>query len=195
MDPDKALNERDALKAQLRFHRVMNVGLLVTELCTIGLVGYLLLRDNVKIVPPEVKRPYELGVHYANRDYLTDMAGYVLDRVLTVTPDTVDYNNRVILRMADPSGYGELKSSLEAASLRVKKERISTVWVPKREEVSERSMRVKVIGKLKTYIADKLTSERDKEFIVEFRSTISGRLYVAKVQEVLKSGSAKSGGA
>ena len=77
--------------------------------------------------------------------------------------------------------------------MRVKKERVTTIWVPQIEEVSERDMQVKVNGTLKTYIADKLTSERQKEFLVEFISNISGRLYVAKVQEIVKSDPAKSG--
>lgn len=88
--PDKANNEREALKAQIRFHRMMNVGLLGTLFFSVLLLGFVLLRDNIKIVPPEVRRPYEIGAHYANRDYLLDMAGYVLSMVLSVTPETVD---------------------------------------------------------------------------------------------------------
>lgn len=58
--------------------------------------------------------------------------------------------------------------------------------MPRKEEVSEQDKRVKVSGKLKTYIADKLTSERDKDYIVEFTVTTSGRLYVSKIEEVVK---------
>ena len=121
------------------------------------------------------------------------MSGDFLNMILTVTPDNVDHNNKVILKMADPDGYANLKTSLDVAAMRVKKERVTTIWVPQIEEVSERDMQVKVNGTLKTYIADKLTSERQKEFLVEFISNISGRLYVAKVQEIVKSDPAKSG--
>ena len=116
---------------------------------------------------------------------LLDMAGYVLGTVLTVTPESVDYNNRVILKMTDPDGYAGLKTALDAAALRLKQERVTTIWVPRKEEVSERDKRVKVSGKLKTYIADKLTSERDKDYLVEFSVTTSGRLYVSKIEEFL----------
>ena len=193
MVPDKANNERDSLRLQLSFHRVMNLGLLLLELITLGILGFVLLKDNVKIIPPEVRRPYEIGANHANKDYLLDMAGYVLGTIMTVTPDNVDHNNKVILKMADPSGYGDLKTALDAAAIRMKKERVTTIWVPRKEEVSERSMQVKVTGNLKTYIADKLTSEREKVFLVQFISTISGRLYVAKVQEIVKPDPGKSG--
>lgn len=186
MAPDKATNERNALQAQVRFHRAMNAGLLGTLFFGVLLLSFVVIRDTTKIVPPEVKRPYEIGANYANKDYLLDMSGYVLGTVLTVTPETVDYNNKVILKMADPDGYGALKTALDAAAMRLKQERVTTIWVPRKEEVSEQDKRVKVSGKLKTYIADKLTSERDKDYIVEFTITTSGRLYVSKIEEVVK---------
>jgi conjugal transfer pilus assembly protein TraE len=99
------------LQSQVRFHRAMNAGLLGTVFRVL-LLGFVVVRDTTKIVPPEVKRPYENGSNYANKDYLLDMAGYVLGTVLTVTPETVDYNNKVILKMADPDGYAGLKTAL-----------------------------------------------------------------------------------
>ena len=53
MGPDKANNERDSLRGQVRFHRMMNIGLLFLELVTVLLVGFLLMKDQVRIVPPE----------------------------------------------------------------------------------------------------------------------------------------------
>ena len=125
MAPDKAINERDKLQSQVRFHRAMNAGLLGTLFFGVLLLGFVVVRDTTKIVPPEVKRPYEIGSNYANKDYLLDMAGYVLGTVLTVTPETVDYNNKVILKMADPDGYAGLKTALDAAAMRLKQERVS----------------------------------------------------------------------
>ena len=185
MAPEQATNERDRLQSQVRFLRAANAGQLAVLLLLVLLLGFVVLRDTTKIVPTEIRRPYEIGANYANKDYLLDMAGYVLGTVLTVTPESVDYNNRVILRMADPDGYAGLKTALDAAALRLKQERVTTIWVPRKEEVSERDKRVKVSGKLKTYIADKLTSERDKDYLVEFSVTTSGRLYVSKIEEFL----------
>jgi len=186
MSPDTAINERDSLKGQVKFLRVVVVGLMGLSVGLVGVAAYTLMRQTTHIVPPEVRRPYEIGADYANKDYLVDMAGYVLDKVLTVTPETVDYNNRIILKLAHPEGYPTLKTSLDAAALRIKQERVTTVWVPRNEKVSERAKTVEVSGKLKTFIADKLTSEREKTYFIEFTLTTSGRLYVAKIEEVVK---------
>jgi conjugal transfer pilus assembly protein TraE len=186
MNPKNAKNERDVLKGQMAFHRCMSAGLVGLSFVLAGGWAWTAMNSTVAIVPPEVRRPYEIGPDYANKDYLADMANYVLGNVLTVSPDTVDHNNKVILKMTHPDGYGKLKAELEAAALRMKRERVTTVWVPRNEEISERDKRVKVAGKLKTYIADVLTSERDKTYAVEFNITSSGRLYVLNVQEVVK---------
>ena len=185
MTPANHINELQKLKSQVSFLRVSSLSLSLVLLIGVLLLGFVISRDTTKIVPVEVRRPYEMGANYANKDYLLDMTGYVLDRILTVTPETVDYNNRTILKITDPDGYAELKTALDSAAARLKQEKITTIWVPRTEEIQERAMKVKVKGRLKTFIADKLTSERDKEYSVEFQITISGRLYVTKIQEVI----------
>jgi len=186
MNPNNGENERKNLESQVTFHRRVIVGQVgVTAVLAVGLL-WTMFNSTVLVMPPEVKRPYELGANYANKEYLADMANYVLDMVGTVAPDRVDYNNKVILKMTHPDGYGQLKATLDAAALRVRRERVTTVWVPRKEEISERELKVRASGRLKTYIADHLTSERDKEYVVEFNVTSSGRLYVLKIEEVLK---------
>lgn len=186
MKPENANNERDILKGQVAFQRnVIYVELAICLTLVFGW-GYTVMNQVTVVVPPEVKRPYEVGSNFGNKEYLADMANYVLQSILTVTPDSVDFNNKVILRMTDPDGYGRLRADLEAAAVRMKKERVTTVWIPQREEISESEHRVKVKGRLKTFIADVLTSERDKEYLVDFNITSSGRLYVLNVKEVVK---------
>ncbi|HHV7523702.1 TPA: type IV conjugative transfer system protein TraE [Burkholderia orbicola] len=186
MKPQNAANDRAQLEASVRFQRALIFGLCAALIITISFFGIFVLRDPTKIVPPEVRRPYEIGSNYANREYLSDMATYVLDRVLTVTPASASYNNSVILRMTHPDGYGPLKTQLDAAALKIKKEQISTVWVGRNEQVNESQLSVKVSGTYKTYISDKPVGEKDKSYIVQFIVTSSGRLYVLKIDEVVK---------
>ncbi len=195
MSPQNAVNERDVLRLQLRFHRALNAGLLLTLLVGTGLLAYATLRQPTVLIPIDGSRNYAVGAGFANRDYLQDMAGYVLGLVLTVTPDTADYNNRLILKMTDPDAFGALETFLSSAAQRLKKERVTTIWVPHKEEVSTNDKRVKVSGKLKTYIADKLTSEREKQFLVEFIVSASGRLYVSRIEELPPRNHAQPAGA
>ena len=194
MTPNNAKNEREALAEQLFFHRFVNICLLGLSLILAGGMVWMTMNRTVVVVPPEVRRPYEIGANFGDKDYLADMAIYVLNTVLTVSPDQVDNNNRVILKMTDPDGYGQLKSDLEAAAIRLKRDRVTTVWSWNKYEVSERNKRVTVSGRLKTYIADVLTSERDKQYTVEFIINSSGRLYVSTIKELVKPDPARPAG-
>jgi len=186
MTPLNAKNDREALSGQLLFHRYTIGGLLGLSVVLAGGFVWQTMHSTVVLVPPEIRRQYEIGSNYADRDYLADMANYVLSTVLTVTPDSVDHNNAVILKMTDPEGYASLKSDLDAAALRLKRDRVTTLWSWRTEKVFARDKKVEVTGRLKTFISDVLTSERDKTFIVEFIINSSGRLYVSKVKELVK---------
>jgi len=186
MSPENAARNTASLQSQLRFYRLLSFTLTLTLLGGVLVLGFVLLRDTVKIVPPEIRRPLEIGSSYANKDYLAEMSAYVLGSILTVTPDTVDHNTRVILKMTHPEGYAILKTALEASATRLKRERITTIWALRSELVDERNLSVKASGSLKTFIADKLVSESPRDYAIKFLITTSGRLYVTKIEEIVK---------
>ena len=186
MNTSHGKNERESLRSQVNFLRTVVLSLIGLLCLMAGGWGWTVINERSILVPPEVRRPYEVGASYGSKDYLADMSTYVLSMMFTISPETVEWQNKVILKMTHPDGYGKLKAELEANAQRLKRDRIATVWVPRTEKVSERSKTVVVAGKLKTYIADVLTSEKDKEYQVEFEITSSGRLYVVRVQEVVK---------
>jgi conjugal transfer pilus assembly protein TraE len=88
--------------------------------------------------------------------------------------------------MTHPDGYASLKAALDGAALRIKKERVTTIWMPRNEKVSPNNKTVEVSGEFKTFIADNLTSKREKSYLVQFIVTLSGRLYVSNIEEVVK---------
>lgn len=188
MSPENAAINAAALQSQLGFYRVLSFLLTLVLMAGVGVLGFVLLKDTVKIVPTEIRKPYEIGANYANRDYLADMASYVLGSVLSVTPESVDHNNRVILKMTHPDGYPTLKTALDASAARLKKERITTLWNARNETIDERNLTVRASGTVKTFIADKLVSDTPRDYSVKFLITTSGRLYVTKIEEIVKAG-------
>lgn len=186
MNPTTGKNERQKLEETVKFQRRQIFGQLGALFATIAGWGWTVVNQRVVLVPPEIRRPYEIGPNYGDKEYLSDVTEYVLQQILTVTPDSVDNNVKVILKMTDPDGYGELKATLEAAADRIKKEKITTVWSPRKEAISPQGLSVRMRGPMKTYIADTLTSTVDKEYRVDFTITSSGRLYVLNAKEIVK---------
>ncbi|KWB52688.1 conjugal transfer protein TraE [Burkholderia ubonensis] len=187
MRPDIAKNERDKLTDTIRFHRKVTSGQTIANVLLTLLVGWTVLHDTTRIVPPEVKRPYQIGAGQTDKDYLSDMSGYVLSLILTSTPETVDYNNSILLKLAEPEQYPVLKTQLDAAAIRIKREKITTIWSPQSAQISVDAKRVIWKGTLKTYIADQLVSTLPHTYVVELPISFSGRTYVRKAEEVLDS--------
>lgn len=186
MTPDIARNERDKLASQARFLKIILIWLLGIITIETGLIMFMIINQVTHIVPPEIRHSYQIGAHYANRDYFLDMGSYALDRLLNTTPETVEYNNGVILKMADPAGYAALKTILDAAALKIKKEQISTTWIPERAEFNEDLKQVKIGGKRKVFLAGHLASTQDQVYVIDFNITLFGRLYVVKIAEFVK---------
>lgn len=198
MHPNQDANERIKLERQLKFTRVCLFFSLVACLVLALVDGYKTMHETTRVVPPEVRRPYVIGPDTANTDYLTDMSDYVLDKLLTTSPEIVDFNNQVVLKMATPEQYPALKTTLDTAALRIKRERITTLWTPRSRSVDRAANRVTTTGTLKTYISDVLVSSEQKSYVVELSFDLSGRTHVSKAAELVRTeaprGSSAPGG-
>lgn len=191
MSPANDESEKRQLAKSVQFHKVLNIllgaGLTIHSFVSVFQWYF----GRTIIAPPEINRPYEIGPNFGSRDYLVDQADYVLFMINTVTPHTVDHNNKIVLKMADPDGNQYLKTELDAAALRIKREGITTVWEPNSYKVSTESKWVRVSGVYKTYIGDKLVSNTQREFEVQFSISLSGHSNVSSVKEIVRNSSGK----
>ena len=185
MSPENARNERDVLRGNLRFHRSMSWALVGALTVALFIIAFLVVRgDRVVITPPMVSSIYKIGSGTSNAEYQIDMARWVTDKLGTVTPETVDANNVEVLKIVLPESVPELRTELDAAAKRVKSERITTIWVP-RQYTPMADNKVRIDGRIKTYIANQYTSERERSLLVTFQITFFGRLYVQAVEEII----------
>ena len=184
MNPDLAKNERDALRGLVKFLKLCLVIALGAIVLLLIIVMFMVLRDPTRLVPPEIRHAYVIGSGTANGDYLSDMSDYVLSLQATTTPEMVDHNNGVILKMTDPASYPAIKTMLDAAAIRIKRERITTIFVMRTKSIDRPNNRVTTTGTFKTYIGDKLVGEEDRSLLVVFNITLTGQTYVQQLAQV-----------
>lgn len=187
MHPEKGRIVGTVLRAENRFLRAAVIFLAIGFVCQSVLIYFVVSRDTTRIVPAVVTRSYEISAAGGNSEYLSDMADYVLIRLFTVNPATVDYAVEQILKIVDPQHYAALRTNLDVMRERLKQESISTVFSPSGASAVPSQNLVFVRGKLNTYIADKLVSETAKEYEVKFIFRSTGRLYVSSIREVIRS--------
>lgn len=186
MKPSIGADVRQQLEATVKSQRFHLFAQYVVLSLVLVILLIVLIRERTVITPLGGRRAYEVGADYGDKNYLLDMSEYVLSNLGNVTPENIDHNNSILLKLADPEGRPELKTQLDAAAIKVKKDGISTVWAPEKEEISLDDKRVITKGRLITYIADKRTSNLEKTYVVEFKISWSGHAYLVKAAELVK---------
>lgn len=184
MSPFANQKTREQLLSDLRWTRLVSAATGMVNVVLAFLVLWLILVQRTHIMPPAVDRPYWVAGGAASREYLIDQANYVLGTYLNTTPANIEHNTRELLRLADSAYYPSLKSQFDADIERIKRDAIASVWAPNAVAVDAPRLAIQVSGVLATYIADRKTSERPKTYLVQFRISPAGRLYVIACKDI-----------
>ncbi len=126
-------------------------------------------RERIVVLPPAVHRSFWVEPERVSREYLEQMGYFLAQLVLDVTPQSTDYQAKVLLQYASPGASGALKTALTAATERLKRDGAATVFATQDLVVDEATMRVGLRGKLTTWISDRRVSEVPKGYALGFR--------------------------
>ncbi|KAB2836390.1 MAG: conjugal transfer protein TraE, partial [Caedimonadaceae bacterium] len=101
-----------------------------------------------------------------NDTYLIDWANSLLREVLTVNPETVDFQNKKFLELSLSSNL--LKEKLEQLSRDIKRDHVSTVFYPKTFSIDRVVQQITVTGTFMAYFG------QDKNPVVSSKTYILG---------------------
>lgn len=152
---------------------------LVTAVTTYRLIGL----ERVILVPPSVHKTFWVDSDKVSAEYLEQMGYFLLQLVLNVSPQSVDYQSKLLLQYAAPASYGEIKTAMAVVAERLKRDGASTVFSPRSLTTDERLLKVAVEGSLTTFIGDRRVSEANKAYLVELQYAL-GKLYIKSFKEV-----------
>jgi len=172
--------------ASARRARALIVLLLASSMLTnvmhAGFAMHMANRERVVMVPPSINKTFWVESDRVSAEYLEQMAYFLLQLTLNVTPQSIDHQSRLLLQYAAPAAYGELRSVLAAAAERVKRDGASTVFSAQDLAVDERAQRVGVRGLLTTFISDRRVSEVSKGYAIELQY-VGGRIFLKAFRE------------
>lgn len=151
---------------------------LVLAVFTLRLSG----RERVVLVPPTIHKTFWVDAERVSAEYLEQMAYFLLQLTLNVTPASVDHQSRVLLQYAAPGAYGELRTALLTAAERVKRDGAATVFSAQDLAVDEGALRVGVRGQLTTFVSDRRVSDVAKGYAIELQYT-AGRVFLKSFRE------------
>jgi conjugal transfer pilus assembly protein TraE len=163
------------LAALLAASLVTNV---VLALQTVRLSG----RERVVLVPPTINKTFWLDGERVSAEYLQQMAYFLMQLTLDVTPQSVDHQASVLLQYAAPASFGELRAAMAATADRLRRDGASTVFSTQDLVVDVATQRVGVRGQLTTFVSDRRVSDVSKAYVIELQYT-GGRVFLKAFRE------------
>jgi len=142
------------------------------------LVGH----ERTIVVPPAINKSFWVDSEKVSAEYLEQMGYFLLQLVLNVTPQSVDYQSKLVIHYAAPASYGDLKTAMAVAAERLKRDGAATVFSARSVSVDDRRLKVSVQGQLTTFISDRRVSEATKSYVVELQYGL-GRLTIKSLKE------------
>ena len=139
-------------------------------------------RERVVLVPPTIHKTFWIESDRVSGEYLEQMAYFLMQLTLNVTPQSVEHQAKVLLQYAAPASFGELRTALLAAGERLKRDGASTVFSAQELAVDERALRVGVRGQLTTFVSDRRVSEVSKGYAIELQYS-GGRVFLKAFRE------------
>ena len=154
---------------------LVNVALSVLTLRASG-------RERIVLVPPTINKTFWVESERVSAEYLQQMAYFLMQLTLDVTPHSVDHQSGVLMQYAAPASYGELRATMAANAERLKRDGASTIFSPRDLVVDEATQRVGVRGQLTTFISDRRVSEVSKGYSIELQYA-GGRVFLKAFRE------------
>jgi type IV conjugative transfer system protein TraE len=116
--------------------------------------------------------------------YFMDWANNVVQTLLCVNPDSIDWKTHQILEIT-ATRYGELKEKLQKEALRIKKDHISTVFYPKQFAVHQATQSVDLSGQHIAYFGkDSEPVVTEKKYRLSWVIREHGLVFLKEFEEV-----------
>lgn len=135
----------------------------------LGLSAAVMLGDKQTIlIPNSLNQEASISNGKMSPAYLEALTRDVINLMLTVTPASVEYNTKSVLKVTHPKFYGALKTSLQSRAADVVNRRISVYFTPQSITPTEDNLGVLVVGKLSTYLGKEEVALEDKTYSITY---------------------------
>ena len=139
-------------------------------------------RERVVMVPPTIHKTFWVETDRVSGEYLEEMAYFLMQLTLDVTPQSVDHQSGLLMQYAAPAAYGDLRTAMAATADRLKRDGASTVFSAQDVVVDEAAQRVGVRGQLTTFVSDRRVSDVSKGYAIELQYA-GGRIFLKAFRE------------
>jgi len=158
------------------------VSLSVNVLLAGGIIAALNSSRTI-LLPPEIDKSFWVERDQVSKEYLEQMALFISQLELNVTPASHGYQTRVLLNYIHPSYHGKMQSKFLADGEQLKKDNASTWFTPRMIQTDVKDKAVAITGEFMVTVAEKQVVKQNKTYLAKFDMNGS-KLFLTKFEEV-----------
>ncbi len=155
---------------------------LVSLLLTIS-VCRLIGRERIVITPPVVNQAFWVEARAVSPEYLSQMASFLAQLRLNLTPGNAVYQQETLLRYTDPAYYGDLKNELVSEAEQLEKTHTSLIFYPVEVTVDTQQLTAQMTGNLSATVGNDHLPAQRIHYQLQFRYS-EGRLWLKSFEEM-----------
>jgi conjugal transfer pilus assembly protein TraE len=177
----KFFTEWERLKAENKIMTIAIVALAITILVlTIALISAY-KSQKVIVLPPKVDKEFWVSGNTFSSEYLEQVAFYLSDRLLTISPTTVKASFDSVIGFVEASSVRKLRESLDEQANTIIREKVYQVFYPAQFAVDTSKRIITVRGQLKRFSGN--VYQYEAESAIQFSFYVrEGRLYITSIE-------------
>ena len=165
----------EKLDQALWISRILQITILAMTLVILVLARQ---RTIVHVAPPDFRTAYDIGPSSASRDYIEQMAAFLVVNALTVSPESADFAAKSFLRFLTPEARGKLETVLLGDAQWIKKNQMSQAFYPRIID-HEGPGKLRITGTLVQWTAGKVVHTKD----AAYQLTVAVRNYSLQIKD------------
>ena len=173
----------DSSRRTISYQKLILLASLALNIVVATIALRLIGLERVILVPPAIHKSFWVESDKVSAEYLEQMGYFLIQLALNVTPQSIDYQSRLLLQYVAPASYGEIKTNMAIVAERIKRDGASTVFSARNLTADEQGLKVSIQGGLTTFISDRRVSEVTKSYLVELQYA-AGKLTIKSFKEV-----------
>lgn len=163
---DISNNRAQAWLKQRNMLLVSTLALLIILLFT---VLALVTRDRELVLQPVLPRPLVITSDHVTNEYLELVSRDTALLILNRSPSGLEYWLDNVLKLVDPTAYGEIKQSLMKLVQEQKGSDVSQSFVLSKMTIDPKALTSVVEGDVKTFVGNTVVSSEHRQFLLGWR--------------------------
>lgn len=184
---EKYKAEIDNQRSLLGYFKLVLTGMIVLTVALSVAIYKLSGSERIVIVPPTINKTFWVDSDNAAPEYLEQMAYFMAQLALSVTPSNARFQLDLLLKHTSPSYYHPLKQANENYLKKISKEPVITFFVVQKMDTNPKDKAVLMTGIQSTFLNGIKLPDKPKKFLIQF-SFDGGKIALSNFKEITIAG-------